>query len=198
MADKALDDFLTSLSVQPIDRIVSHELFERVPVVFAGDANAHIEWKHELSKRIDVDARALCLVGSSVSGISLNPRKKYKKFDNNSDIDVAAISDHHFDLAWNWMRNISSAEWFKLSKSAQASIDEHKTRLIYYGTIATDQIVQFLPFGKRWVTGLAEVQALAPINGRTVKVRLYRDFGALRSYHVSNLKKLRDTYLASA
>ena len=189
-------EFLAALAKGPIDRVASHFLLERVPYLFSGDHNAYIEWKHELASRIGVDARALCLVGSAAIGISLNPNKNYKSFDDDSDIDVAAISDYHFDVAWTWMRNLGS-ERFRLPRVAQSSIEQHRTQLVYFGAIASDQIIQYMPFGRLWTEAISYVKGLAPIDGRDVNVRIYRDFSALRSYQVRNLTRLREKFLAT-
>jgi len=87
------------------------------------------------------------------------------------------------------MRNLGSHR-YKLPKPAQSWIDQHKTRLIYFGAIATDQIVQYLPFGRPWTEALSFVKGLTPIDGREVNIRIYRDFSALRSYQVHNFRQL--------
>ena len=170
----------------------SRRLLECVPVIFGGDRQAHIDWKAKLAGQLGIDAYAMIIVGSACCGVSLNPNKNFKPFGAASDIDVAVISSFYFDTSWHWLRNLGALR-YRLPVRAQASVDDHVTRLIYYGTVATDKILQFLPFGRSWVLALNEMAATTPTEGRDVKVRLYRDFEALREYHVQSLRRLQQS-----
>jgi hypothetical protein len=175
----------------------SRRIIECVPMIFAGNREAHIEWKTTLARHLAIDPYAIVIVGSACCGISLNPNKNFKPFDDSSDIDVAVISSHYFDTSWHWLRNLGAAR-HRLPPLAQTSVNEHVSRLIYWGTVATDKILQYLPFGRSWVVALNDMAGVAPTEGRDVKVRLYRDFEALRSYHLSNLRGLQRALVADA
>lgn len=88
------------------------------------------------------------------------------------------------------MRNLGS-EIYQLPQIAKQSIKNHVQRYIYGGTIATDTILPYLPFGKSWGVALEEMSKINPTQGRTINARIYKDFESLRNYHVTNIENLR-------
>jgi hypothetical protein len=194
MRDALLSDLVT---IDP-SIFVSKWILERVPFVFEGKGlEGYISWRKLLADRIRVDPCAMVVTGSAGVGVSLNPTNNFTLFDEKekpSDIDVAIVSGFHFEIAWRHLRNMGS-ERYKLGKLALQSFDDHKHRLIYDGMIATDKIIQHLPFGREWTIALAEMAKIDPTEGREVNARIYRDFECLRTYHVRNTKRLREKQL---
>jgi len=188
------DVFIKDLSCKNLSFITSKWLIERVPYIFHNEFDYYLEWKELLSKLINVDSKAISIIGSACVGFSLNPCKNYRLFNKDSDIDIAIISHHHFDLAWHYLRNLGSSI-YRLDRNQRSSVDDHIHRLIYWGTIATDKILPILPFGKDWTIALAKMALIQPSEGREINVRVYKDFESLRAYHVNNLAKLRNMFL---
>lgn len=171
------------------DDYVSHRLIDRVPAVF-DDRFAYIAWKHELATGLEVDPYGVILVGSACTGYSLNPQKNFRDFHERSDLDVAVVSDRHFDEAWRFLRNLG-AKIHKLPTASKKAVNSHRSGHVFDGVIATDTFVEHLPFGKTWVPVLEAMTLAAPANGRKVKVRLYRDLFALRSYQRRGVEDAR-------
>src|SRR5690606_27022468 len=95
---------LSSLKTEPPDEFVENHLFDCIPALFEGDRNDYVSWKRELAKQLEVDAACVTLVGSAAIGISLNPSKNFREFNDDSDIDVAIVSHYHFTVAWRYLR----------------------------------------------------------------------------------------------
>jgi hypothetical protein len=188
------EDFLNDLIDLPVSFLASKWILERTPFAFNEDSELYLNWKEKLSKKILVDSSAIVFTGSSGCGFSLHPYKAYKKFNNESDIDIALVSDHHFDIAWHSLRNLGS-KYYSLTPKQKTSVDDHVNRLIYYGTIATDKILPILPFGKEWTIALNAMTKEEPIDSRVINIRIYKDFKSLRDYQTNNLEKLRQTLL---
>ncbi|MBC2659697.1 hypothetical protein H7A76_30045 [Pseudomonas sp. MSSRFD41] len=184
--------FLQELVNSPPDIIASIWIINRIPFPFNGDAKCYEEWRKKLAKLVEVDASEILITGSGAFGISLNPNKNYKEFDDSSDIDVAIISEYFFNTSWRYLRNIG-AQRHSLPQAAKQSIRDHVERYIYWGTIATDKILPYLPFGKVWLSALEEMAKEAPTKNRTIKARIYKDFDSLRAYQVNNLTNLRSS-----
>lgn len=110
------------------------------------------------------------------------------------DIDVAVISDYFFNTSWRFLRNLGS-DIHSMPQSAKQSVRDHVQKYIYWGTIATDKILPYLPFGKQWAKALDEMSKENPTRGRVIKARIYKDFESLRAYQVNNLKNLRSQEL---
>ena len=184
------EEFLEDLVSSPPDLVASVWILNRTPHPFNGDTRLYEGWRRELAKRIDVDSSEIIITGSSAFGISLNPYKNFRYFDNNSDIDVAVISEHYFTLSWRFLRNLGSGI-HGLPQPAKQSVRDHVQKYIYWGTIATDKLLPYLPYGKKWLDALSYMSEIDPTLGRDGKVRIYKDFDSLRSYQVNNLKNLR-------
>lgn len=120
----------------------------------------------------------------------LNPHKNYRLYNDESDVDVAIISELYFDIAWKELRNLGTKR-YDLTPKQKASLQDHVDRLIYWGTIATDKLLELFPFGKEWAFHLLDLAKLEPINNKAINIRLYKDFESLRAYHVNNLEKIK-------
>lgn len=184
-------DFKTEITNTDISFITSKWIIEKVPFIFSGDLELYIKWKEILASKIGVDSKAIVLTGSASVGFSLNPDNNLREYNNESDIDVAIISQHYFDISWHFLRNVGTQR-YGYTRKVQDSIDDHRNRLIYWGTIATDKIIQILPFGEKWITALNEMAAFEPTKDRIINIRIYKDFEALRAYHLNNLKIIKD------
>lgn len=169
----------------------SKYIFESVPHVFAEDLDSYVSWKTILGERIEVDPRAIAITGSAGVGISLNPEKSLKDFSRNSDVDVAVVSFHHFDLAWRCLRAMPSALRLSLNRRQRESARDHERRLIYWGTIATDRILDVLPFSTPWLKAFSHMAGINPTTERNINARIYRDFESLRAYQLRSVEKAR-------
>jgi hypothetical protein len=176
------------------DQVLDRYLFHKTPYVFGDDRNGYLRWKHELASRLQVDVNEIVFVGSGAVGVSLNPEKNLTSFSGTSDIDIAIISNYYFGLAWRFLRAPGSLR-SRLGPRELAAFDKHRTNYIYWGTIATDKILQFLPFGAQWMDHIAALQRVDPTRGRTINFRIYNDFDSLRSYQRVGVNKIRDRLL---
>lgn len=186
----AATELKSDLAKLPAPEIVSQWFVHRLPTLFAGDEPGHVAFKAEAARRLNVSVFDIVIVGSAAVGFSLNPDKNFSAFSTESDVDIAVASPHHFELAWRWLRNLG-ARRYRLPQRAQSWIKEHETRLVYWGQIATDQILEHMPFGGEWVRALASLSGVKPIDGREVTVRLYRDYTALENALIHTTRKLQ-------
>ena len=154
---------------------ITQHLFDRVPYLFDGDRTSFLNWKVALAKAIEVDPACITFVGSCAIGISLDPSKGFKTFDSTSDEDVAIISYYHFTVAWRFLRT-QGYRRTHVNVRTRTAWDEHVTRFIYWGTIATDRLLGVLPFGKQWLTALGEMSRISPTIGKDINLRIYSDY----------------------
>jgi hypothetical protein len=187
MSEIFKDDLVTA----EISFITSKWITERVPHIFSNDLENYIRWKEQLSSKIGVDSKSIVITGSASVGFSLNPDKNLRTFSDASDIDIAIVSQYYFDISWHFLRNLGT-KMYSYSPKEKNAIEDHRKRLIYWGTIATDKIIQILPFGLQWVIALDEMANIEPTKGRQINARIYKDFEALRAYYLNNLKTIKD------
>jgi hypothetical protein len=105
-------------------------------------------------------------------------------------VDVAVVSDHYFDVAWHHLRS-KNTSWFEFDSKGRSRKHDISAK-IYWGCIPTDGILSHLPFGRKWELALLEMQNKPPIDGRELKIRLYRDAQALRDYQTKCLRESRE------
>ena len=177
------------LSITP-DEFVTRRIICATPYVFGTSVDKYAQWRFSLASQLELQGHSLIVVGSASIGASLNPAHFLRPFDNNSDIDVAVISAYHFDVAWRWLRTLGTA-LYRLPPNAQSWVRQHETRLVYYGSIATDRLLPYLPFGKPWVIAQNNIASHPNTEGREVNFRLYRDAESLQSYQLVGVKKAR-------
>lgn len=169
---------------------VSHYLFEPIPFAFNGDLSSWINWKTTLAYGIEVDPHDIVLTGSAAVGFSLNPGKNFKPYDDKSDLDCGIVSSYHFEAAWRYLRQRRSS-WLSLNRSTKTAIASHQNNHVFSGTIATDKILALLPFGKTWQAALDSAGKIKPVDGKEVKLRIYKDYDSLRYYQAKNIEGLR-------
>lgn len=194
MSEYLKAQFIQELLSKSPEKMTSLWVLERIPHVFNEERELFVDWKLALATKLQIDSGSILLVGSSCVGISLHPYKNYRAFNETSDIDVAIVSDYYFTESWRTLRNLG-AQFHKLPPTWKSDIKKHVENYIYWGTIATDYILPLLPFGPQWQKALLEMSIIPPTNKRTIKVRIYRDFESLRSYHTKNIRELRDKAL---
>ena len=174
---------------------IAEYLFDRTPQIFVEDRKAYVEWKYKLGGLIEVDPACITFVGSSAIGISLNSSKGFKAFDGNSDVDVAVISHYHFTVAWRFLRS-NGHRRTRVDARTRTAWDEHVTRFIYWGTIATDRLLGILPFGKQWLRAIGAMTGCVPTLGREINLRIYTDHESLRAYQILSALRAREGMLS--
>lgn len=168
-----------------------HWIFDAIPTIFEKE-NDWTSWKLRLSEKLRVDAHSLVVIGSGCLGYSLNPHKNFREFNESSDIDVAVVSSYHFEVAWRFLRDVR-AQIYSYPRDVQNSIVAHRDTHIFWGEVATDKILPYIqPFGPSWTKELGNFETQSPVNGRIIKVRLYRDSYSLVGYHEHGVRRLRD------
>ena len=179
----------------PLERLLSQRIFECIPYVFPNSAS-YLDWKLHAARLLEVEPCSIYVVGSACTLVSFSPDKRMKLFDEGpkSDIDVAVISNYHFEIAWRALRQVGTDQ-YKLDEAGQKALAEHKNTHVYWGMFATEKILPALPFGVGWTAASIELAKLPPTEGRDIKFRVYRDAFSLVGYHLNGLGKLREQAL---
>ena len=60
----------------------------------------YFQLKYEISEHFKLHPSQVIVVGSGKLGFSIAPRKRYQHFGDESDLDVAIVSDHLFQSLW--------------------------------------------------------------------------------------------------
>ena len=189
--DSGLERFKADLETVDYnaDLFVSSYVFNKIPILWSDDINSYLQWKIDFASRIEIDPTNIQIVGSARLGYSLNPKKNFKKFDNESDIDVAIISPWHFEQAWLELRQDISRSF--RSKEENKELNIFVKNLIFYQTIPTERILPHLSFGRSWIKQSDEMLKKLDRKhmARELNFRIYRSHEALRSYQILSSNK---------
>ncbi|SRR5258706_12122134 len=85
------------LQLDPITMVRRHLIFGDSYIL---DVDKHFELKTEISAQFRIHPSEVLLVGSAQLGFSIVPKKRYRPFNDSSDIDIAIVSPFLFDLFW--------------------------------------------------------------------------------------------------
>jgi len=190
-AEEIRSNVKKALTTERVEVFATRRLFDTVPAIFQS-ASACTNWKVSTAELLAVDPCSVFVIGSACTVVSFNPHKNFKVFDEGkrSDIDIAIISNYHFELGWRTLREIGAGK-YNLDTAGQGAVSEHRDSHIFWGMIATDKILSVLPFGKDWIRAAVRIAQQGPMEGRDVKFRLYRDSYSFVAYHLNGLRKLR-------
>jgi hypothetical protein len=189
-----MNDLRRELLERSHDDLLHEVLFDTAPHIFQGSWALYRPWRRLLSKAINVDACEIIVTGSAALGVSLNPAKILKPFDDRSDVDVAIISDHFFSEAWHHLRGVNLT-LDSLTPAQRVAVKDHQLKYIYWGCIATDRVLSILPFNQSWLSARSELAGIDPTKEREINFRIYKDFRALRSYQLMSIRKAYATLL---
>jgi hypothetical protein len=163
--------FLEALRLENPKAFVENHFFDRIPAIFGENRSKFTFWKRSLGERIEVDPACITVVGSAATGVSLNPVKNFKLFDDQSDVDVAIISPYHFAIGWRYLR-MNGARRLRVDHRTRNAWDDHAKHYIYWGTLATDRLLGVLPFGVQWLAAKSAMATMDPTAGRSVNLRI--------------------------
>ena len=182
------DSFKSDLLSLPTSRFVSKWFFDKTPYIFSGNEEKYIIWRESIADKIKIDPSDILVSGSACLGYSISPHKNFKAFNSNSDVDICIISPYYFDTAWNELLQLN--ELPQEPKMREAVID-HRSRLIYWGTIATDKILPLLSFGPKWDKIIKDSKTIPDLENREINFRIYKDRFSVRRYIGDSVNKCK-------
>jgi hypothetical protein len=141
-----------------------------------------------ISDEFEIHHSEIVLVGSAKLGFSLSPKKRYRLFNDNSDIDVAIVSPLLFDKVW------SSVYEFDRSK---AYWPERKDFLPYFlkGWIRPDLLPQgaTFEFSNEWWKFFNRLSSTRKYGSYPIRCGLYKSWFFLEKYHSICIEKCKES-----
>lgn len=187
---KYIQNDLLNLSA---DAFITKWFFDTTPRLFENKEMEFILWRDSIAEELKIDPSDIIITGSAGIGYSLNPNKGFKEFDDSSDIDVCIVSQHYFNIAWHELINVSPD---RLGDTRmRTALNDHRQRLIYWGTIATDKILPLLSFAKSWNDIINASKKLPELEAHDINFRIYKDKLAIRRYLKISVEKAKTVLL---
>lgn len=99
---RKIEEFKEELSDinNSVEDIINKHLLSGTPYIFSDDNNKFFALKKDIANFFEVNQTKVYVIGSAKLGFSIAPRKRYKPFDLDSDIDVAIIDETTFIRYW--------------------------------------------------------------------------------------------------
>lgn len=164
------------------------------------EGNIFREFVHEAAQAFDVDPNGIYCIGSGAIGISMNPKNiemgRLKRYGSGSDLDIAVISQFHFDQAWRDLRVLSHKAYTPATSSTLRRKLDHQQSRLFDGAIVANKLMSNLTFGTTWSLQLRRLQfewqeRLDSSGG--INMWIYRDYWSVRSYVAEGIQKCIDT-----
>jgi hypothetical protein len=152
-----------------------------------------------VSKELGVDANGVFVIGSGAIGLSLNPSNAedgiLRAFDDKSDLDLAVISEMHFEAAWRDLRHATQPIFAEtqIDERIRENLNWQKKRL-FEGAIVAHRLLPTLSFGNDWNLSLIRVgNVVAQMLNieRQLNLWIYRDYWSLRNYVAKSIVRCR-------
>ena len=156
--------------------------------VFAGDDDKDFRLKKSIADNFSLNPESIVMIGSAKLGFSIAPHKLWKRFDDESDIDMVIISDKIFDNFWIDLYNFN-VELVDRSKDEQ---DKFQSFLKYFfkGWLRPD----LFPFDYKrrddWFNFFKSI-SYGEFGIRKITGAVFRNFYFYENYHIHNLKVIR-------
>lgn len=176
----------------PLGGLVPQIILDRLPFVFESKSQ-YLDWRDAFAEDIGIDGRDVALVGSAATGRSLSSKKRFGVFNSRSDLDIAVISRHHFEQAWEWFRRSDINLITGLDDVGRKKFQAHLDHYIFEGVIASEYFLSYFPWGTDWLHALRRTERYLPsiLHGKQLRVRIYQSNSALRSTQKKSLEAYR-------
>lgn len=200
-------------SNQNIEWIFHKHIVNKQPYVFLENPDLEHELAQIVKEYFNVDYKDIFIVGSAQLGYSLSPKKKYRSFSRNSDIDLAIVDNKLFielkqelydftnGLNRDWIETIFHPNPKKFICSDDLEKQE-KQRFIY-----ENQLLYYKYLSKGWFRADFKPNEFEICrNGkkyndfqkiiykkfsRKIGVAIYENWFFFINYHVKNLENLK-------
>ncbi|GAA3616997.1 hypothetical protein GCM10022223_36890 [Kineosporia mesophila] len=155
-----------------------------------------------VSDQLQVDPNGIFCIGSGAIGLSSNPGKvsgrNLKPFDEKSDLDIAVISEVHFEQAWRDLRNKAQPSLDPMDKLVKENISWQRKRF-FDGAILINKLLPVLSFGSSWIAAIERIQERTSIlldRNIDVEIWVYRDYWSVRNYVAQGIVECKKGILA--
>ncbi len=143
-----------------------------------------------ISYNLAISMKNILIVGSGKTGYSFSPQKALKKFDSDSnqesDIDIAIISDKYFFEYWDLARKETSIRYTHYYNDISSGVFNG-----FISKMTLEEIPEVRKnFNERIRTTKKTLMQRANFQ-HPINFRIYRSWEDLEHYHIRGLRKLK-------
>ena len=185
---RKIEEFKEELSDinNSVEDIINKHLLSGTPYIFSDDNNKFFALKKDIANFFEVNQTKVYVIGSAKLGFSIAPRKRYKPFDLDSDIDVAIIDETTFIRYWKKLYQ------FNIEIRAKSINDEkiYREFLEYFfkGWLRPDKFPSTMNEMKDWFDFFQSLQKKYKYK---IAAGIYYDEEVFIGYNKNNLESIR-------
>ena len=148
----------------------------------------YFKLRSEVADHFGLHPNEVLVVGSAKLGFSVVPKKRYRPFCDESDIDVVLVSSRYFDQIWE------DVFTYKREGSHWPEFREF-VRYLFDGWIRPDKLPRsdMFPFGRKWWEFFQEVTRRGTYGDFKVGGALYKSYFFLEEYQNYCVQQCIDT-----
>ena len=115
LIDERIGQFKGDILVHPADYIIQRYITHGSPYIL--DDTPYFQLKDAVASHFSIHPTNVYMVGSGKLGFSIKPSRRYQKFGEKSDIDLAIISGEMFERIWKDVFQYQSeiGDWWQKS-----------------------------------------------------------------------------------
>ncbi len=170
-----------------LDKLSDHTMVQKH--ISSGDcyilsSEQYFELKQNISENFNTHSSQIVLVGSAKLGFSIAPSKKYRPFGDESDLDIAIVSEELFDSLW------AEAFQFWINRRYWGFQNQFRNYL-FRGWLRPD----FLPTKEtkdQWFEFFRQLTKSEKFGRYKISAGVYKSWWYFESYQQSAVARLRD------
>jgi len=187
--EERIAQFRTDLRTTISDEeLVNKYISFGTPYIFQDDETQYHSLKQTLAAHYGVFNNDVIMIGSAKLGFSIAPMKLWKPFCEESDIDIVIISPTLFDAFWKDLFN------FKISLKVRTTEEEERFQLFlgyfFRGWLRPDLFPFEFERKWGWFDFLRSISQ-ERYEGRKIACAIFREFFFFQSYHITNVRDIR-------
>jgi predicted nucleotidyltransferase len=177
--DQRVQLFRADLKLLAVRDIVNKHVLTGTCCMLADDQ--YVELRGVVAEKFGLQTAEVIVVGSSKLGFSISPAKRYRHFGEESDIDVAIVSDRLFSEIWQDVHQFheNGGYW---------DIGPFR-KYLFQGWIRPDKLPPVHTFAqaKEWWKFFKEVTQTNRFGPYKVKAGLYKSWYYLEAYQTKSV-----------
>lgn len=192
IADTRIKDLKNDLNngLVPDETIIRKYLLHGTPLCYMDDEDLYFELKNVVADHFSISTTKIVMVGSAKLGFSIAPHKLWRKFDEESDIDIVLISEILYDKYWKELLD------FNIDVKARSETEDKNYRkfLEYFlkGWIRPD-LFPFKYAGKdAWFDFFNKI-SYGKFGNHKIAAAIFKNEYFFEHYHIRNINQLRLT-----
>lgn len=144
----------------------------------------YFELKHDISVKFGIHSTQVILVGSAKLGFSIAPPKRYRRFRDESDLDVAVIAQDLFDGYWSTAFDYwnGGGDWKRSTEFRE---------YLFRGWVRPDYLPPSVQSANEWFEYFRQLTLSQKFGPYKINAGVYRSWQFLEHYQADAIAKCR-------